>query len=319
MNNILIQPKIFSIINISSFKIDFDILTGEDRILSIAGGGAIDGYDFLMVIDKTGRTREFTFDFSKTNTIIKPDSIINVVIKIIDVDHHHFEWHYSKNYAVENGLPSISNTKIFTKTDGSRLVEIEYDYESPNETDPAFVYLNISSDGGRTWNVPTTSAVGDVGELIATGPKRKIIWNPTIDLIATEKTPISAKITIVNTDGVTAVGENITGTLIIIPFETITPIVSIVQPNEKTRFAKRNGNLFKYNYNEFEPIDSSSISSESSVSSVSSSSLSSSSDSSSSSSNSIYVGVMYGQGVSKITVSDTAPLNPNIGDIWFQI
>lgn len=279
MLNPFIQPRNLTVTGLSTFSIDFEITIGEERIRSIAGGGAIDGYDYLMVSDPTGKAREFSFDFSELKKTIGPTNTINVVVRIMDVDDNLFEWGFSKNYATENGLPSISNPRISQRTDGSRLVDIEYDYQSPNEIDPAVVAVLLSLDWGKTWVTPVDSLSGDFGSGIAVGPNRKATWNPSGFL---KDTPIEARIGLVNADGMSAVGAYRTGTIIVSPKESGVPIVSIQTAAEQKRFGKRFGNLYKNASIEFEPIESSSESSvsSSSVSSISSSSISSSSFSS---------------------------------------
>lgn len=271
MSNISIQPRNFVLKTNSSFRFDFDVISGEERIQSITAGGAIDDYNYLFVFSPNGKTREFTFDFLPLRKGISSTSLLNMVIRIMDIDGEVFEFSFSRNYAIENGLPSIFNPRISQRSDGTNLVDIEYDYESPGEIDPAYVYIQISSDFGKTWNVRVTSSTGDIGTGIAVGSNKKITWSPNIDLSITEPTPITARIYVINSDNVQAIGNNLTGTLMLLPTETITPILSVVPFGEKSRFGKQNGNLYKNNSIDFIPImgPSSSSDAESDLSEIS--------------------------------------------------
>ena len=164
MQTYKITTRNLTIKNESLFSIDFDIFVGAERIKSIAGGAAIDGYDYLMVSDPTGETREFGFDFSGLKKTITSFSVVNIVIRITDVDDHISEWGFCKNYAVESGFPHIGNPRISQRRDGSGLIDIKYDYSSPYEIAPAIVVIALSSDNGKTWSVPVSSMTGDVGE-----------------------------------------------------------------------------------------------------------------------------------------------------------
>jgi len=269
MSNPEIQTKNLIVTSSSSFRIDFDITSGEENIKSIACGGAVDDYNYLMIYDLTGKSREFTFDFSQLKkTINFMTSSVNVVIKILDTDDRIFEYNVSKNYATDNGIPSISNLRISQRVDGSRLVDIEYDYQSPNEIDPATVLCLLSSNRGKTWDVPITSMTGDFGIKVPVGPNRKITWNPSVDLDISQSVPISAKISLFNVDGTAAVGLSETGTIVVSPVEEDIPIVSVfpIENNlslktiinsrgmvsinankEKPQYAKPTGNLYKDN------------------------------------------------------------------------
>jgi len=275
MSNISIQPKNFVLKTNSSFRFDFDIVSGEDRIQSITAGGAIDDYNYLFVFSPDGRTREFTFDFLPLKKPILSTSILNMIIRIMDVDGGIFEFAFSKNYAIESGLPSISNPRISQRSDGSKLIDIEYDYDSPNEIDPAYVYFQISTNFGETWTAFAMSSFGDVGYGVMPGPNRKITLDSE-EFSITETTPLAAKIFVMHSSSVLAVGNNLTGTLMLTPSEKITPVLSIASSNEKTRFGKQNGNLYKNNSIDFDPIELPSSSSESSESELSESSDSSS-------------------------------------------
>jgi hypothetical protein len=233
MSTIFIQPKNFVLKTNSSFRFDFDVVSGEERIQSITAGGAVDDYNYLFVINPDGKSREFTFNFLPLRKAIYATSVLNMVIRIMDIDGGVFEFAFSKNYAVESGLPSIFNPRVSQRFDGSKQIDIMYDYDSPNEIDPAYVSFQISKDWGKTWINILASAYGDVGLGVMTGPNRKITFNYDTTLRITEPTPISAKITITNINGVQAFGNGLTGTLMLYPSELSEPILSIESGEEK--------------------------------------------------------------------------------------
>ena len=266
----------------STFRIDFAITSGDEDVQSIAAGCAVDDLNYLMQVDPTGKTRSFSFDFSAVKKTISAYSTINVVIRMMDFYGNVSDWTFSKNQAVEAGLPQVSNARISQRRDGSGLVGVSYDYQSPHEIDPATVSVSLSIDGGRTWNVPTTSMAGDAGAGIAVGSDRRVTWSPYIDLTVSSPVSVRASVSLVNSDGNAAVGGFETGPILVTPMTSSAPAVSVVPQQEKARYAKPNGNLYKNAGFEFQEFDSSSVSSQSSQSSQSSNSSSSKNSSSSS-------------------------------------
>jgi hypothetical protein len=281
-----IKPKDIITTGTSSFSVYFEVIANGDSIRSIEGGGAIDDFDYLLRFDPTGTSTSFIFDFTNLNRTISSTSTLNVVIKITDFEGHVFEWAFSNNGAVNSGYPYISNLRISQRKDGTRLVDVEYDYFSPYEIDPATVSITLSDNNGETWTLPTNSLVGDFGYGVAVGSNRKITWNPAIDLKNPVPISVSAQISLSNADGNFAYGNKKTGSVIVYPEEIISPIV-FVAASPKTPYANPNGNLFKILSIPFVGIESSSESSQSIMSSSSLSSSSSSSSGSSSSSSSL--------------------------------
>ena len=74
--------------------------------------------------------------------------------------------------------PVVSNLTA-TQRPGTKLVDITYDVAA--DTPTAKVTLEISSDGGATWAVPVTSATGALGDSVAVGAGKTIIWNAGAD------------------------------------------------------------------------------------------------------------------------------------------
>lgn len=72
--------------------------------------------------------------------------------------------------------PVVEDVVFFQRTDGSKLVDITYDV-SDADGDNLTIAVAVSDDGGLTWNVPCRTLSGDVGDGIAPGPGKFIIWD----------------------------------------------------------------------------------------------------------------------------------------------
>jgi formylglycine-generating enzyme required for sulfatase activity len=75
-------------------------------------------------------------------------------------------------------VPEITNLTV-TQRQGTKLVDITYDVASIIPT--VKVALEISEDGGLTYNVPVTSTTGAIGSSVATGAGKVITWNAGAD------------------------------------------------------------------------------------------------------------------------------------------
>ncbi|MEO1628721.1 MAG: M28 family peptidase, partial [Bacteroidota bacterium] len=74
----------------------------------------------------------------------------------------------------QNQVPEISNVSV--KVDPkSRTAFIKYDL-ADQEDDDLTVYLTVSEDNGKRYLVDTRRAQGDLGEGIAPGKDKKIVW-----------------------------------------------------------------------------------------------------------------------------------------------
>ena len=270
----------------SKVSIDFDVSVGDERVRSIAGGCAIDGYDYLMVSDPTGEARKFEFDFSRLKKTVSATSVLNFVIVLTDIDGHVQEWRFASDYAVEGGMARVSNPRISQRRDGSGLVDVRYDYSSPREIDPATVVVAMSADGGGTWGVQVTSMRGDVGVGVPVGANRMATWDPSIDSPSDDPFPLSAIVVESSSFGDGVVGQAVTGTIMVSPADASVPRLSVSTGTGSPRRAVRSGNVCKVEPTAFAPIESSSQSSQSSESSSASSQSTSSASSHSSSSSS---------------------------------
>ena len=85
----------------------------------------------------------------------------------------------SSSFTVDTLGPVISNYNI-SQTPGSQNIAINYDL-ADNSGNNNTVVLQISSDGGTTWIVPTTTLTGDVGAGISSGAGKSVSWNAGVD------------------------------------------------------------------------------------------------------------------------------------------
>lgn len=71
--------------------------------------------------------------------------------------------------------PVVSNVQAKQRK-GSRLVDITYDVVDP-DSPTLTVYLKVSADSGKTWKGPVELVSGDVGQHIAPGTAKKLVWD----------------------------------------------------------------------------------------------------------------------------------------------
>ena len=69
---------------------------------------------------------------------------------------------------VFGAVPMVENVTFAQRTDGSKLVDITYDV-SDVDGDLLAITLQISHDGGATWDYPVLNLTGDVGQGIVPG------------------------------------------------------------------------------------------------------------------------------------------------------
>ncbi len=72
--------------------------------------------------------------------------------------------------------PVVSNVDLLQRTDGSGLVDITYDLVDA-EGDTMAVTLLLSDNGGADWKFPVFNISGDVGQGIAPGLAKNIVWD----------------------------------------------------------------------------------------------------------------------------------------------
>jgi len=77
--------------------------------------------------------------------------------------------------------PVITNVLASQRTDGSLIVDINYDLADA-DGNTSTVEVEASDDAGMTWDVPVTAVSGDVGMSITPGLSKTIIWNTGFDI-----------------------------------------------------------------------------------------------------------------------------------------
>jgi len=83
----------------------------------------------------------------------------------------------SSSFAVDTKIPVISNVSAVQNV-GNNYVTISYDL---SDLSTSSVALEISADGGSTWNVTSTNVSGSVGSGVSGGSGKNIVWNAGID------------------------------------------------------------------------------------------------------------------------------------------
>lgn len=91
------------------------------------------------------------------------------------------------------GAPEVSNLTAGQRL-GTKLVDIHYDLTAVGVS-ALSVRLEISPDGGLTWDVPSLSATGDVGSPVSPGSTKTIIWNAEADWSGNYSTQMRFRVT----------------------------------------------------------------------------------------------------------------------------
>lgn len=122
---------------------------------------------------QTTGTKNFTWsasvDFAGHDT-----ATMKVKVRAKDYFSNQGSYTSSSAFSLDTLAPTISNI-LATQTLGTTSVNIKYDL---NET--ATTSLEISSDGGSTWNVSKTTLAGDLGGVVA-GNNKLVTWNAGTD------------------------------------------------------------------------------------------------------------------------------------------
>ena len=79
----------------------------------------------------------------------------------------------------QNQAPIVSNARAQQRA-GTHLVYITYDVADP-DGDVMTVFVQLSSDGGVTFDVPARTFSGDVGAGIRSGTGKQIVWDAGAD------------------------------------------------------------------------------------------------------------------------------------------
>lgn len=111
----------------------------------------------------------------------------------------------SSAFPVDTLGPVISNITV-SQTPGSGLVNIGYDLADITGSNNT-VNVAISSDGGVTWIVPTSTLTGDVDGGVSTGDDRLITWDAGTDFANQESSTMQVRIQA--TDAFSNIGDSL--------------------------------------------------------------------------------------------------------------
>ncbi len=100
-------------------------------------------------------------------------------IKAVDYFGNASDYALSSIFSLDTKAPIIQNVSA-AQTAGTFNVSIEYDLSDLSSA--STVYIDISSDGGFSWDVSTSTLTGDVGAAISVGNGKRVSWNAGIDL-----------------------------------------------------------------------------------------------------------------------------------------
>lgn len=77
--------------------------------------------------------------------------------------------------------PAVTNITAAQRPGQSRLVDITYNLTDPDSA-RLLVEVKISNDGGATWSIIPTALTGDVGQNVAPGTGKHIVWDAGADI-----------------------------------------------------------------------------------------------------------------------------------------
>lgn len=86
-------------------------------------------------------------------------------------------------------IPQIDGVTAKQRKDASKLVDIYYDLSADEPNYEYYVYVQISTDEGKNFDVNAVGVSGDVGARQQADKAKHIIWNPAIDLGAEASEP----------------------------------------------------------------------------------------------------------------------------------
>src|SRR3989338_8842172 len=138
-------------------------------------GVGSDGITGLAFSAGTGTTHHFMWDVG-TDLPNAEDATVYVRLQANDGTSTGGQT-TSNAFTIDTKNPAVS-TITASQTIGSGTVAISY---ALTDLSTSNVILQISSDGGTTWTVPTTSSNGNVGAGITPGSGENITWNGGVD------------------------------------------------------------------------------------------------------------------------------------------
>ncbi|MBP9761081.1 MAG: peptidoglycan-binding protein [Candidatus Magasanikbacteria bacterium] len=95
-------------------------------------------------------------------------------------------------FQVDCAVPVVSNV-VVSQNSASSSVQVLYDVSDDTNTN-LLIELDISEDGGATWNVTDTSVSGDIGSGQVAGVENSFVWNAGIDFDGQEQTDLRIRV-----------------------------------------------------------------------------------------------------------------------------
>ena len=89
--------------------------------------------------------------------------------------------------------PQVANLRVAQRSD-MMIVDIFYDLIDP-DSDQVWVNVQVSADGGTTYNIPANDLKGDVGS-VAPGRNKHVVWNAWNDWAGNYTTRGRVRITV---------------------------------------------------------------------------------------------------------------------------
>ncbi|OGH92790.1 MAG: hypothetical protein A2563_03930 [Candidatus Magasanikbacteria bacterium RIFOXYD1_FULL_40_23] len=105
----------------------------------------------------------------------------SAVVRIMATDYfgNISDYASSSIFSLDTKAPIISTVSA-AQIAGTSNVSINYDFSDLSSL--SNVYIEISSDGGLSWSVATSTLAGDVGVGVSTGSGKQVSWNAGVDL-----------------------------------------------------------------------------------------------------------------------------------------
>jgi hypothetical protein len=149
---------------------------------------------------------------------------IQVKLRAIDSFGNIGNFTNSSNFTIDTKSPVFANIAAVQNT-GNNTVAITYDIVDANSS---MVALDISYDGGVTWDVPDTSVTGAIGSGIFSGTNKTINWNAGVDFPGWELANMKVRLRATDTH------NNVTGNVSSANFslDTKAPIISNIAANQ---------------------------------------------------------------------------------------
>jgi len=132
----------------------------------------------------------------------------------------------SSSFAVDTLGPVISNVSV-SQTTGTDLLTINYDIADQSIAGNNVV-LEISSNGGSSWDVTASSVTGDVGSNVSVGNGKTITWNAGVDYNNQENNTMQVRLR--GTDEYNNTGDFINSANFTV--DTLEPVVSAVSASQ---------------------------------------------------------------------------------------